>query len=857
MRFLRLDLERYGPFGGHTLNFREDARLHVVYGANEAGKSCALAAITDLLFGFEHNIRFDFLHDAKELRIGARLRAANGGELAFRRRRGNKNTLVDAADKPLGDDALAPLLGGLSRDVFCRAFGLDTQALRRAADEMRDSSGDLGAALAAAASGLRGLNDLRRALEAEAGEIYSPTARIKRFNRALARQQDAIKAVRDSELKASEWKALNTRITELAAELDDVAAKRRRNSEQRARLARLKRVASSIRLIDDDLAQLALLQLLPEVPPGFTDDLRRRLDAVTTTAQALRLAETQHEKLLAERGRLTVDDRLLAQADEIMRLFGGTKAYGDAKRDLPRIEAEADQYDADLQQLAARLGLPDTPALEAAHPADATLARVRQAVETGRALAAQQHGRRQALAAERELLAELERQRASAGGAADPRPLRERLDALAADLKQIERRADLAAATAAEDRSVRDAAARLRPVASDLAALAVSSLPAAETIARFRGDIDRIAGDIERAAGRLVETTAKIAGHEAALKAEAGARPVPSLAAIAAERAARDAQWLRLRATLFGEADALDAANLVPAAAGFERHRGEADRLADEAVSDAKRVAHHSLVTAQLQDECERRSAQQSELEALRASHEAKEAEWRRLWQPADIDPLPPGEMAAWLLAVTALLARRDKNETLRGEIATLDAVAARVAPALAALAAALDLAAETTTAPPPAAALSLAMRIGERLRVIGDRWDGVRDLDTRMGEARRRIRQFEADEAAAAQPAADWQRAWVEALPSIGLHDAAGLEEADAALNAWKDAPSLIRERNNRAKRVAGMLRDIEAFEETTEALTRGAAPDLVRRPADAGGRGFAPAPAGRRHGGDPPFGG
>ena len=47
MRLLTLELDRYGPFTGRTLTFRPDAKLHVVYGANEAGKSCALAAVTN------------------------------------------------------------------------------------------------------------------------------------------------------------------------------------------------------------------------------------------------------------------------------------------------------------------------------------------------------------------------------------------------------------------------------------------------------------------------------------------------------------------------------------------------------------------------------------------------------------------------------------------------------------------------------------------------------------------------------------------------------------------------------------------------------------------------------------------
>src|SRR5437667_11688264 len=89
MRLLTLDLERYGPFTGRIVTFRPDAKLHVVYGPNEVGKSCALAAITDLFFGIERVTRYDFLHDGRELRIGAAIAARDGSRLDFRRRKGN------------------------------------------------------------------------------------------------------------------------------------------------------------------------------------------------------------------------------------------------------------------------------------------------------------------------------------------------------------------------------------------------------------------------------------------------------------------------------------------------------------------------------------------------------------------------------------------------------------------------------------------------------------------------------------------------------------------------------------------------------------------------------------------------
>ena len=43
MRIDRLHLERYGAFADRALDFHPEAALHIVFGANEAGKTSALS----------------------------------------------------------------------------------------------------------------------------------------------------------------------------------------------------------------------------------------------------------------------------------------------------------------------------------------------------------------------------------------------------------------------------------------------------------------------------------------------------------------------------------------------------------------------------------------------------------------------------------------------------------------------------------------------------------------------------------------------------------------------------------------------------------------------------------------------
>ena len=174
MRILRLELERYGHFTGKYLDFRPDASLHVVYGANEAGKTSALNALADLLFGFPARTTFNFLHPSPTLLLGATIKDRNGSVLSFKRRKGTSKTLLDSVGGVLPDSALTPFLGLVDRAVFLNAWGLSKETLTTGALQMLATGGEAGISLFAAASGLRGLIEVQKKLETDAASIFTP-----------------------------------------------------------------------------------------------------------------------------------------------------------------------------------------------------------------------------------------------------------------------------------------------------------------------------------------------------------------------------------------------------------------------------------------------------------------------------------------------------------------------------------------------------------------------------------------------------------------------------------------------------------------------------------------------------------
>jgi uncharacterized protein YhaN len=831
VRILALNLERYGPFTGGGITFRPDAKLHIVYGLNEAGKSSSLAAVTDLLFGIDRQTRYDFLHDGKDMRIGGSLVAHNGNQLSFRRRKGNKNTLLDTDDRALADDILSPFLGNLSREVFCRAFGLNSLSLRQGAEEMLNSQGDVGASLFAAASGLRGLTELRRNLEIEADGIFAPRAsKERRFYQALDRYEEARKAIRDHELKTSEWKSLNEAIEGYAKRLEGIKAERSQNTVEHARLSRLKRVLPLVRMIDQDLARIAALGTLPEMPPGFTGRLRTSLDAANEAEATQKRAFDDEGKATRELTEIVVDSAMIAVEGDVLSAFSEIGAYANDRRDSPRVQAEADDYSGRLTGIATRLGLKDANAVEVAPPTDAEQALVRALSKEGRTLAAEQIRHRDDLAKERASSAKLSRQRSEKGGLSDPRLLREKFAVFGPALKQLDKRREVEESIQAEERQLKETALRLNPPIDALESLALASVPNVETILRFKKDFDRVTDEIARGTERLSASNEAVVVIEARLRSRDAARPVPTTDAIRLKRLQRDKEWGLLRSALFGEADALSGVTLPEGVANFERYSMEADRLADDSAEDAERVAAQRADTVSLAVELKKQGDAEKQATLVETQYTQLEENWNATWASAGISPLLPSEMNGWLLATNGLLERRTKLNLLRISHSGIDKSIRSIEPALVALANEVGL--------PDMQGLNaelLAPRIEERLRVLSENWEGARDLDTRLRDADGRIEEITTAQTEASRRYDEWQERWVLALPPIGLSEDATPDEADAALEAWKDVPDNIRERDRCTRRVEGMQRNITKFETRVRALVEGLAPDLATMPPDA----------------------
>lgn len=826
MRFDRLDILRYGALTDRTLDFRAGARLHVIYGPNEAGKSSALSAISDLLFGFPAAAEQSFLHEPGTLRIGAAISAREGAQLAFRRRRGRKGTLLAADDKetPLAEDALAPFIGNLSRDVFERAFGLDSQRLRQGATAMLRSGGEIGSLLFSAASGLTGLSRLRQSLEAEADSVYAARrSKDRSFYQALDRYEDARKAERDNELKSTDWKKLLAEAAELQSELERLQAERRETRQALDRLKKLKTLQPLLAELDAENIALDGLADLAAIPDSLTDRLDEMLRDKQAAEEELHRGRQSIARTEEDLSRIQVDEGLLQISGDITQLFADTGNYRSQRQDLPRVDQELAGYEATLAQLGRRLGIPDAERLEKGQPSDIDLARLSELVEQGKQLSRQMQASKEQSESERRQLAALEKD-SLAGRLIDPRPYSDQLDSLAGDISSLARLDALKTQIRRTEADLNEAAMRLRPPVDDIAALFAAPLPESAEIATHRETIDAARTKAREAADKLHGYDEQLVEIEQALADAERTGPVVTREQITAARQERDISWTSIQEIL-GEGRAPDAKAMAALTIGLV----DADRLADSALNDADRVARHAdyrLRQARLGRERENAS---NRLQALEKALADAQASFAVLFEPCGIAVLDPSTMLEWRRGIDVLLRERKALRDLLDERDENALAEARVLPALQDIVEATGY--RSSRLPP----VAMAEGLRKHLRLAAERWSESRTREGEISSARDRLMRFDEQWQALERQHADWCEAFGKAIVPVGLPGDATLEMASVALKAWEELPDALAERENRLRRVSGMRRDMADFERRLATLAANAGYELDHLPPDA----------------------
>lgn len=178
MKILELALHAFGPFTDTLLDLSAGREgLHLIHGPNEAGKSSALRALRQVLFGIPAQSADSFVHAYPKLRIGLTLRAGDGRVVKLVRRKGNRNTLLSGdGETPLAEATVDRFLGGLTEADFRSRFALDHEDLVQGGKAILQGSGELGTVLFQAGGGLKNLVAVERQLDHELEGLFKSGA---------------------------------------------------------------------------------------------------------------------------------------------------------------------------------------------------------------------------------------------------------------------------------------------------------------------------------------------------------------------------------------------------------------------------------------------------------------------------------------------------------------------------------------------------------------------------------------------------------------------------------------------------------------------------------------------------------
>jgi uncharacterized protein YhaN len=338
MRLKRLDLTRYGKFTDQSIDFGErkdgEPDLHIVYGQNEAGKSTALAAFLDLLFGIETRSRFNFLHPYATMRIGASLELAGGFQELLRVKR-PRNSLLDASEQPISGGIVLGELGGIDRDSYRAMFSLDDETLEAGGESILASKGDLGQLLFSASAGLADLSRSLGDLKTEAEGFYKYRAR----SGGLADLKGRLAVLKEERERIDTLAPQYAQLVEIrdrtGSQYEEAIARRGQIQSRMDEIQRLLNALPRLAALRSIRERLAPLADLPDAPLGWAEDLSQlQKDEIelATRAQGIVDAITQ---LSSELDTLVVDEAAVSLTDRVERLADLRARHVTAEKDIP------------------------------------------------------------------------------------------------------------------------------------------------------------------------------------------------------------------------------------------------------------------------------------------------------------------------------------------------------------------------------------------------------------------------------------------------------------------------------------------------------------------------------------------
>ena len=843
MRVKRLDLLRYGHFTDRSLELPAgELDFHIVFGPNEAGKSTALSAIEDLLFGIPMHSPYGFLHDYGSMRIGAVLE--NGADaLEVLRRKGNKDTLLGPEGSPLpgGDGVLRPYLAGADRTFFQRMFSLDHTRLESGGREILEAKDDVGQLLFSAGAGVGGLRERLTQLAGEADELWSARrAKHRKFYIAEDKFAEATKELREQTLSAAKWLELKKAYEDAEEAYGKIDEAISEVTTTRNRLSRIRRVFRDVRRkqeLDGLLGRLGHVIALPEDAAELVAEAERsdaEIDVRTgTLKEQLQRAEEALEKL-------TYDETILQRMADIRQVCERRIEIRAEKADLPKREAELDATESELKGYAAELGWrdEDTTALIERIPPRPKISVVRSLLNQKGELESEVSGKARLLEEAKEEHAELKDGLTDAGEPDD-------VSRLAIALKTVREQGDIAARVRAAEKSLKDTKGQVQrrlgaldPVVGDEAALMGMTIPARAKVQGQRDAQDDWQRRLKETQQQAASVQQELDGAVAALKRAARDEQVVTAEELKDARGRRDTVWqlVKLKHVEGQPVPANQAeqfkSEIEDLARAFEPAVVRADELADRRFDHAEAAGRIAEIKRKLgEQETLLKQVQENEKKLSKEGEKLKAA-WAALWAGASFEPEAPETMLEWLEdreeVVAAIEAREEAESALEAVRGEEQVARQQLLGELAALG--IDVALLEKDS------LNIIIeRAAEELRARQAEADKKTQLERDIAAADKLVSRRQRDLEGAEKALTEWQERWAAALGDLGLDTDTAAEAVDTQIGIIDQMRETAGQMNSlRRDRIEKIKKDMADFEQVVVDLLNIVAPDLKDKSAD-----------------------
>ena len=845
MRIDRLILQAFGPFSNHTLELSKGgAGFHIVFGPNEAGKSSALRAITQMFYGIPTRSSDDFLHKKSTMRIGAEI-SDGKNRLHFIRRKGKKSTLRDGQDVESIDEAeLQVFLDGLDEDTFSTVFGLHHEQLVKGGREILEGEGNIGQSLFATSAGLSGLRSVMKSLQEEVGELFKPSGSKPKINATISNFKKKKKELKDLQLRSGDWTDVNDKLTaaysnrkEIEEAINDLSVKRNRLE----RIAKAIPLAKKREIILLRVAPVAEAILLPE------DFHERRITLLQEQGQVLsqnQVAQQHLERITSSESDLCINENLVEQQKLVERLYQrlGTnnKALDDSRRKLqPKRCLLEEQIQKSLAVLRPEWKQDQIETLRIStskrnHIQE--LSQKRDTLDTHR-----KH------AQEKLAVLEMEKKQVAVklseiGNASDPIKLDQSIRRTQRYGDQEEQLNTNQQEQDITEREINSALSRLELWVGTAEELEKLPVPSQETSNDFKECMDQQEGRIEELKLRCVELEESQRVTQEKIEILKREQDVPTEETLGIMRSTRNNTWKlvrgawetqRLPEDVDSETIDILSKNLeIPEestknlATAYEFVTNKADDLSDRLRREADRVAELTQLEITRLNTAQRLKKRLAELEDIKQEHTSKKEDWEHLWHPLGITPRSPREMIQWsedqralVTQIASLQSQKLKNNALRKNIqkyreelnGALNAIGEEKADASETVLSLIDRANDIVMAK------RKAIQVHEQLKVLLESLN-TKDIPAAKMAVEETSLAFE-----------EWQKDWRKVMEALGEDGDTSPGKAIAVIQEIDELLSAFDQAQEAKRRINEIDEDNREYRKRIEELVEDIAPDLT----------------------------